>query len=437
MKWFLAAFAIAWASAVPASAAPLTTVAAVHNLTTSQAAQPLPVAFEANVAYARAKDQTLFVEDGDAGICVQASGNATFQPGDRIMVRGTTQPGLRPTVLANSITLLHHGAAKSRGLTVQQVIYFIGALLFLLTFIALKGWDSMQKVRRLSSSSAQFQKSLAKVLQDINGTGSTPEIIQQIIQLVSLKLRNASCWCEVAGEPCVGDWPSSDKKLRIIQRAIPAHSGPPLGILYAGMEPSTDSSPEEFEALAIGAGLATLAIETRRLHSDLVHRSEFDQLTNIHNRSALDKAMSRLLLETHGEQIFGLICFDLDNFRHLNDCHGHHIGDLFLQEAALCVKRQLRPSDVCARLGGDEFAVLVSSVRTRGDVEKIVHRLEHCFDIPFNIEGLVLRGSASFGIAIFPEDAQTADGLLSAADTAVNRSKNTKKTILQMPIAMG
>ena len=89
------------------------------------------------------------------------------------------------------------------------------------------------------------------------------------------------------------------------------------------------------EALAMGAGLATLAIETRRLYSDLIHRSEFDLLTDIQNRFSLEKQLDSLIEEARlTAGIFGLIYIDLDDFKLVNDRYGHHVGDLYLQEAA-------------------------------------------------------------------------------------------------------
>ena len=123
--------------------------------------------------------------------------------------------------------------------------------------------------------------------------------------------------------------------------------------------------------------LATLAIETSRLYSDLVHRSEFDLLTDVQNRFAMEKnlgAMIQSARETAG--IFGLIYIDLNEFKQVNDLHGHQVGDLYLQEVSRRMKRQLRPCDVLARLGGDEFAVLVSEVHNRADVEEIRARLQ-------------------------------------------------------------
>ena len=131
--------------------------------------------------------------------------------------------------------------------------------------------------------------------------------------------------------------------------------------------------------------------------------------------------------------IFGLIYIDLDEFKQVNDLYGHQVGDLYLQEVALRVKRQLRNVDMLARLGGDEFAVLVPVVRNRAAAEEIAQRLERSFDEPFAIEGFVLHGSASVGVALYPQDAVTKDSLLSFADAAMYVAKNTKRQIGQVP----
>jgi diguanylate cyclase (GGDEF)-like protein len=179
-----------------------------------------------------------------------------------------------------------------------------------------------------------------------------------------------------------------------------------------------------------GTRLAALAIETRRLYLDLRRRSEFDLLTDIHNRFSLDKRLDVLIEGSRPEVcVFGLIYIDLDKFKPINDRYGHHVGDLFLQEVALRMKRQLRGGDMLARLGGDEFAVLVSEVHNRAGVEEAALRLERCFEEPFAVEGLRLQGAASIGIALYPEDGATRDSLLMAADAAMYAVKNRKKEI--------
>ena len=85
------------------------------------------------------------------------------------------------------------------------------------------------------------------------------------------------------------------------------------------------------------------------------------------------------------------------------------------------------PIYMLARLGGDEFAVLLPQVRNRDRVEEIAQRLERSFDEPFLIDGQTLHGSASIGIAVYPEDGATKDDLLTAADGVMYAAKNAKR----------
>jgi diguanylate cyclase (GGDEF)-like protein len=236
------------------------------------------------------------------------------------------------------------------------------------------------------------------------------------------------CWCEVNDGPVLGRRPARKEGLRIISRDVPSRSGLVLATLFAALDNPTPNETDESEALAAGVRLATLSIETRKLYSDLLHRSEYDLLTDMHNRFSLDRHLRELIERARESQsTFGLIYVDLDDFKLVNDLYGHHVGDLYLQEVSLRMKRQLRSGDMLGRLGGDEFAALVTVARGPADVEEIAQRLERCFDAPFTMNGYVLRGSASVGLAIYPTDGTTSDSLLSAADAAMYQAKNNRR----------
>ncbi len=174
----------------------------------------------------------------------------------------------------------------------------------------------------------------------------------------------------------------------------------------------------------MAAALAAIALETSRLYTDLLHRSEFDQLTNTHNRFSLDRILDDLIADTRSQAgIFGLIYMDLDRFKEINDLYGHQVGDRYLQEVALRMKSQLRPHDRLARLGGDEFAAVVPAVRNRAEVEEIAERLERCLDLPFMIEGHTVYGATSVGIAIYPEDGVDKDTLSKSPTPPCTRRK--------------
>ncbi len=319
--------------------------------------------------------------------------------------------------------------AKPPWLSVRHLMMIVGVLLGLVIALGMRGWYVERRNRRRIGSLAYLERRRSKILEDINQSKPLAEILERITQLVSVRLNGAPCWCQVADGSMLGNRPPGlpSSSLRTHEQPIAARSGPALGTIYAAFDARTNLSPTENAALAMAAELATLAIETSRLYSDLVHRSEFDLLTDVQNRFALEKTLrAQILAARQSAGIFGLIYIDLNEFKQVNDVHGHQVGDQYLQEVTRRMKRQLRPGDVLGRLGGDEFAVVVSEIRNRTAVEEIAARLEGCFKRPFEGEGYSLHGSASFGIAIYPEDATSADSLLRAADAAMYVAKYTR-----------
>jgi diguanylate cyclase (GGDEF)-like protein len=332
--------------------------------------------------------------------------------------------------------------ARPSLLNIRNLMFLVGFLLVVVFAVGARGWTLERKVRRQTASLAarieaeaaldhrlaQIERRRSRILEDINGSRPLAEILEQIVDLVSFRLNGAPCWCEVTDGPRQGTPPPALQSLRIARETIPARDGAPLGTLYAAFDLHTQPSAIEAEALTVVARLATLAIETRRLYSELLHRSEFDLLTDLHNRFSLDKFLeAQIELARLNAGIFGLIYIDLDEFKMVNDVYGHHVGDLYLQEVSLRMKHQLRANDLLARLGGDEFAAVVSVVPTRAGIEEIAGRLERSFDEPFAVEGYILRGAGSVGIAVYPQDGTTRDSLLSAADAAMYVAKHTRR----------
>ncbi len=327
-------------------------------------------------------------------------------------------------------------------LTVANLILLVVVLLLVLLAISAWGWIMQRQARRQTVAlatrieteaaqerrNAQVEQRRSRILEAINNSKPLAHVLEEITELVSFTLHGAPCWCEVADGARLGDYVAAGLNRRIAREEIPARSGPPLGTLSAAMEPGSTPADEEKQALFLGTRLATLAIETHKAYADLVRRSEFDLLTDVHNRFSLEKQLHAVIERARDMAgIFGLIYADLDEFKQVNDVYGHHVGDLYLQEVTMRMKRQLRARDLLARLGGDEFAVVVPSARSRADVEEVARRLENCFREPFRIGGHVMSGSASVGVAIYPEDGTTKDSLLSAADAAMYVNKHTRR----------
>jgi len=361
------------------------------------------------------------------GVCILASSNPfDYDKTFNILLRSFNDIAIvdAPSLLTIS------------NLTILAAILFLGVVA-----AGFRSWTLERKVRVQTAASAALieaeaalERRRSRILEDINGSRALSEIIEEIVALVSFKLAGAPCWCHLGSGLQLGSRPLGSDALRIAQADIPARTGPPLGTLFACAGTGTAPSPLESEALSTGAGLVELAVETRQLYSDLLHRSEFDMLTDIHNRFSLDKHLDALIAEAGQRSgVFGLIYIDLDDFKQVNDLYGHRTGDLYLQEVSWRMKRQMRFGDLLARLGGDEFAALAPMVRTRAEVEDLAGRLAHCFDRPFEVEGVELRGSASVGIALFPEDGVTRDSLLSTADAAMYVAKNIRRSAAPHP----
>jgi diguanylate cyclase (GGDEF)-like protein len=357
------------------------------------------------------------------GICVIVQAN-TINPGEEVPFNILLRSFEDISVVANPSLV-----------SVRNLLLIVGFLLLVVVIGGARSWAIERRVRRQTAALGYLERRRSGILEDINGSRPLAEIVEEITELVSFRLNGAPCWCQMSDGTQLGNCPPKLSALRIVEEEIPARSGPSFGVIVAAFDALTKPCADESEALSVAAALATLAIESRRLYSDLRRRSEFDLLTDIHNRFSLERHLDVLIDECRREaEVFGLIFIDLDKFKQVNDQYGHRIGDLYLQEVALRMKRQLRGQDMLARLGGDEFAILVPLVRSRAGGEEITHRLERCFDEPFVIEGCVLHGSASVGLAIYPEDGGTRDSLLSASDAAMYVAKHIKQNSAGLPV---
>ncbi|HTW81767.1 MAG TPA: GGDEF domain-containing protein [Terracidiphilus sp.] len=321
--------------------------------------------------------------------------------------------------------------ARSPWLNVKHLIELVGLLLLAIFSVGMRAWLVERGARLKIAAMAYLEQRRGKILEMINGTQPLADTLERVTELVSASLDGASSWCQVAEGAKLGNYPPNlaAGSLRVIERPIVSRTGARLGSVFAAIDLRSD--PRRVEtALGLAAGLAKLAIETSHLYCDLVHRSEFDLLTDVANRFSLEKFMdAQIDAARHSASIFGLLYLDLNKFKGVNDRYGHHVGDLYLQEVAQRIKRQLRPGDMLARLGGDEFAALISHVRNRADVVEIAHRLEHCFEEPFRLGGYVLHGSASIGIAMYPEEGMTRDTLLTAADASMYAAKHLRQEV--------
>ena len=324
--------------------------------------------------------------------------------------------------------------------TVKRMAYIVSALSGVILFAVLWAGGLDRQLRkqtailaRQSQEDAIRERTLARqeqqrshILELVSSAAPLPEVLKEIQAMVSSRLYGASCWFELHATP--GAHRERPADAGVVSQELFSREGISLGFLMAIPLLKGSAEADTSAALVAGARVAGLAIDTRRLYSDLHRRSEYDLLTDIPNRFSMERKLDQLMMSARrNEGVFGLIYVDLDRFKQVNDRYGHRTGDLYLQQVTERMKLQLRNGDMLARIGGDEFIALVPILRSRADAEEIAVRLERCFDEPFDLEGLRLRGSASVGLAVYPEDGTTEEELQRSADQAMYANKDNKR----------
>lgn len=181
----------------------------------------------------------------------------------------------------------------------------------------------------------------------------------------------------------------------------------------------------------VGDGLAVTLqdISERKAHeSELARLANEDSLTGLPNRhwflNFVPQALAQAQSQGHGA---ALLFVDLDEFKQVNDSHGHAIGDRLLRAAAERLMSQLRPGDHVARFGGDEFIVLLSPFDSDQQAANVAARIVDAFGKPFGIGGDQHMIGASVGISVYPRDGLDAATLIRHGDIAMYAGKNEGK----------
>jgi diguanylate cyclase (GGDEF)-like protein/PAS domain S-box-containing protein len=167
--------------------------------------------------------------------------------------------------------------------------------------------------------------------------------------------------------------------------------------------------------------------ERKALEEQLRQLAFHDPLTLLANRNLFrDRVQHALTLAQFGQSSVAVMFLDLDNFKNINDSLGHDAGDCLLQAVAQRIVKTTRSSDTVARLGGDEFAVLLEGIASGTEVGHLADALIDTLALPFTLEGVEVRVTASIGVA-FPTPDADAETLLSNADIAMYHAKAAGK----------
>jgi diguanylate cyclase (GGDEF)-like protein/putative nucleotidyltransferase with HDIG domain len=164
-----------------------------------------------------------------------------------------------------------------------------------------------------------------------------------------------------------------------------------------------------------------------------------DPLTGLPNTRFMFMHLTRELARAERLKAeVALLVMDLDNFKEINDNHGHHVGDHALREVAQVLKTGIRPYDICVRYAGDEFIVVLSGCGA-DEAEQKRQELQHAVDhLTFEARpGRRLPLAISVGAAIYPQDGESYEALLATADSRMYRDKTRRKQRLEQPAATG
>jgi diguanylate cyclase (GGDEF)-like protein len=168
-------------------------------------------------------------------------------------------------------------------------------------------------------------------------------------------------------------------------------------------------------------------------NAQLTLRAMRDELTGLANRAAFVDMLQEAVANARDDgSIVGVLYFDVDRLKVVNDSLGHATGDMLLKQIAERVHRTLRTTDALARLGGDEFTMLLDKLRSTGEAVLIAERVAQAFVEPFQVGGRSIVVSASIGVATNLDTNDGAEALLSFADAAQYRAKQTGRNRIEV-----
>lgn len=177
------------------------------------------------------------------------------------------------------------------------------------------------------------------------------------------------------------------------------------------------------QRLRRAANLVGLVIQWEEGRRALEWAVTHDGLTGLVNRSVLVAAIES---RPPAEGTTAVLYLDLDDFKPVNDTHGHALGDRVLAEVATRLRRAVRPTDVVARIGGDEFGVLCPAIGDLSVAKALADRLVAAVSEPIEINGIEVQVGLSVGIAALVEG-DDADLVLARADAALRQAKRAGK----------
>jgi len=213
---------------------------------------------------------------------------------------------------------------------------------------------------------------------------------------------------------------------RYLCRPMSAH-GNTLGILYVecDSEAIVMAVNEHLDGMRQLLQITGMAVATLNLRTKLENQSIHDPLTGLFNRHFMEISLERELARaSRRSQMLAIFMLDVDHFKRFNDTYGHAAGDVALKSIAGIFTSRIRNEDIACRYGGEEFTIMLPDMTVPLAIERAeaIRRAVSVLHVPVGRD-LIGEFSISIGIAVYPQDGETADLLLRRADMALYRAK--------------
>ena len=164
--------------------------------------------------------------------------------------------------------------------------------------------------------------------------------------------------------------------------------------------------------------------EKKKAEAKIAHMAHHDPLTGLLNRVRFNEKLDAALARVDLSQPLAVLLLDLDQFKQVNDTHGHLVGDELLKAVAGRLRGCVREVDFVARFGGDEFAIIQTEIDSPTDTSRLAERIRDEIKAPYDLGGLCVNVGVSIGISRAPGDSTASAELLRQADLALYRAKS-------------
>lgn len=260
-------------------------------------------------------------------------------------------------------------------------------------------------------------------------------IDQKIVDAEAYPLQGTPCEAYMAQPDCVHAtqvatrFPSDDMLRDLDAEGYVGHrldsaSGDPVGLVFVLYREAVREPQVVLSVLRLVATRAVAELERTEAEEHMRALAYHDATTGLANRASCMAYLADRLDsgDVHRDSPLLLISFNLRRFKEVNNALGHHAGDDLLAQVGQRLQSVARDTEFVAHLGGDEFALVIRE-NHRDDIQALLQRFRGVFRLPFHINGTAITMDITAGVAVAPDDGETAVELLQHADIALHHAR--------------